>query len=610
MSHDGGETWEVIWDARDFHNGLDDWQHVSLYLGEPTPNTRIAFHAQSDMENDYSMLYFSWTIDDVMISSNGASQVVSSQVAKYRTRNISDAMQSYRPFESTKSVKSRRNIVQESSDVSSYYQVYLNGEIIADKLCSLYYVDVTDKEAGTYTYEVRAVNKQGSSEYATIQVDIAESTFNTPTNVQVTSTFYEDKNWGEVIISWDAPEGDRVPSYYSVYINGVLSGVELPLGEMGNTWVTKGVYTYEVAAVYEYPYGESERVGDQVAMDTRFTPRNLDAVIDNGVVTLSWQPAKQSDVAVQAYKVYRGNTEIATIMADESLSCIDNDIFNGTYTYSVKALYSDGVYSLPIQTIVSGYDYAFVELPYSQNFDEDLTPDNWMVEELNEVDPMYNWRFDNWFELETACNEVEGCFASISSEENEFYNIISSISTPVFDCTNVPTGESVMLNCTMDYYSAWEMAYFCLEVSNDGGESWDWFADIYPTEIVDYQYEIDVTSIAEGATPMFRFVYDGCGDGYVIIDNFKVYITDNMGVEKTNHEKTVITMIPGNCLKILAASAIENIHIYNTNGMLIKSYIGNKANQQNINLNDLNAGLYIVKVQCENSVVDEKVLVK
>ena len=610
LSHDGGKTWEVIWDARNHHNGLDDWQQVSLYLGEPTPNTRIAFHAQSDMENEWSTLYFSWTIDDVVISSNGSSSDAMHSTRQHTHRDISDSMQSYKVFNSNNSTSlNRRFAAQENDEPSSYYQVFLEGQLLADKLCSLSYIDISDKEAGTYTYEVKAVNEQGISEAATIQVTIAESTFNAPTNVQVTSEYYDEEGWGEVIITWDAPEGNRKPACYSIYVNGVLAGVEIPLGEFGNTWVAKGVYTYEVAAVYEYPYGESQRIGDQVAMNTRYPARNLEAVVDNGIVTLSWQKAKESDFTVESYKVYRGNKEIANIPAGETLTYIDNENINGVYTYSIKASYSDGELSLPIQQNILVNDYAITELPYTQEFNGDLTPDNWMIEVLNEIDPMFNWRFDNWFEIATPCTEVKGNFASISSEANEFINLICSITTPIFDSTNIPEGESVILSCTMDYYSAWESSYVCVEVSYDAGESWEWYADIYPEDITDYQYNLDITSAVENATPMFRIIYDGAGDGYVIIDNFKVYITDNLGVNKNHSEEIAISMIAGRQLLVSASSAIENVQIYNTNGMLVGAYNGNNLYRQIIELSHLHNGLYIVKVQCADNTFDAKIVI-
>ena len=610
LSHDGGETWEVIWDARNHHNGLDDWQQVSLYLGEPTPNTRIAFHAQSDMENEWSTLYFSWTIDDVVISSNGSSSDAMHSTRQHTHRDISDSMQSYKVFNTNNSTSlNRRFAAQENDEPSSYYQVFLEGQLLADKLCSLSYIDISDKEAGTYTYEVKAVNEQGISEAATIQVTIAESTFNAPTNVQVTSEYYDEEGWGEVIITWDAPEGNRKPACYSIYVNGVLAGVEIPLGEFGNTWVAKGVYTYEVAAVYEYPYGESQRIGDQVAMNTRYPARNLEAVVDNGIVTLSWQKAKESDFTVESYKVYRGNKEIANIPAGETLTYIDNENINGVYTYSIKASYSDGELSLPIQQNILVNDYAITELPYTQEFNGDLTPDNWMIEVLNEIDPMFNWRFDNWFEIATPCTEVKGNFASISSEANEFINLICSITTPIFDSTNIPEGESVILSCTMDYYSAWESSYVCVEVSYDAGESWEWYADIYPEDITDYQYNLDITSAVENATPMFRIIYDGAGDGYVIIDNFKVYITDNLGVNKNHSEEIAISMIAGRQLLVSASSAIENVQIYNTNGMLVGAYNGNNLYRQIIELSHLHNGLYIVKVQCADNTFDAKIVI-
>lgn len=610
LSHDGGQTWETIWDVRDYHNGIDEWQQASLYLGKATPNTRIAFHAQSDMSSEWSMLYFSWSIDDVIISADGASGNIAQSEASKRKRNISTAMQSHRVFEGNKTInKECRKAPQENNVPSSYYQVYLNGELLADKLCSLIYTDTSEKEAGTYTYEVKAVNEHGESETISLQVSIAESTCNAPTNVQVTSEYYEEEGWGDVTITWDAPEGDRQPAYYSVYVNGILAGIELPLGEMSNSWVARGVYTYEVAAVYNYPYGESERIGDQVAMNTRYPARNLEANLDNGLVTLTWQEAKTSDFEIEAYKVYRGNTEIASIPSGEALTCTDNEIFSGYYTYSVKALYNDGELSLPIQQGVTAYDFAITELPYTQQFNGDLTPDNWKVEILNEIDPMFQWRFDNWFEIASPSTNVEGNFASISSEANEFFNIISAITTPIFDNSNIPAGENTILSCTMDYYTAWESSYFYLEVSYDAGDTWEWYADIYPDEITDYQYSIDITSAIENATPMFRFVYDGAGDGYVVIDNFKVYYTDNMSVEKNRNDRNDISVIAGRQLSITASSAIEYIEIYTPHGMLIGKYEGNNLNRQVINLSHLHNGLYIVRAQCNDNIVDKKVVI-
>ena len=108
---------------------------------------------------------------------------------------------------------------------------------------------------------------------------------------------------------------------------------------------------------------------------------------------------------------------------------------------------------------------------------------------------------------------------------------------------------------------------------------------------------------------MFRFVYDGCGDGYVIIDNFKVYVTDNHGVNKTNNDSTEIFMTDGCQLVLSSSSAIEKVQIYNTNGMLVGEYEGNNQYRQIICLEHLHKGLYIIKVQCSDSIVGERVVI-
>ena len=63
VSHDGGQTWKALWDARYDSNGSDDWQLVSLYLGDASEGDAIvAFQALSDLDDEATGLYFTWAI--------------------------------------------------------------------------------------------------------------------------------------------------------------------------------------------------------------------------------------------------------------------------------------------------------------------------------------------------------------------------------------------------------------------------------------------------------------------------------------------------------------------------------------------------------------------
>ena len=68
-------------------------------------------------------------------------------------------------------------------------------------------------------------------------------------------------------------------------------------------------------------------------------------------------------------------------------------------------------------------------------------------------------------------------------------------------------------------------------------------------------------------------------------------------------------MIAGRQLLVSASSAIENVQVYNTNGMLVGTYDGNNMYRQIIELSHLHNGLYIVKVQCADNTFDAKIVI-
>lgn len=78
-----------------------------------------------------------------------------------------------------------------------------------------------------------------------------------------------------------------------------------------------------MTAVYENPDGESEPVGDIVALGTRPTPYNLTADrSEDGTLNLAWTAPKPSENAVEKYVVFRGNDKIgettATTLSEET----------------------------------------------------------------------------------------------------------------------------------------------------------------------------------------------------------------------------------------------------------------------------------------------------
>ena len=260
VSHDGGKTWEVIWDARYDSNGSDGWQLVSLYLGDNADGEAIvAFQALSDTENTESGLYLSWVIDDVRLLDAGTTPAAdpahSPSVRPLGNRPT------YRNFVPTGKKVARPYKPRKAPAPADCYNVYLDNKRIAKNLHSLIFTDTSDKTAGVHQYAVQAVSlsEDLTSPLAKIDVEIKKATLNPPSNVRVTYKQDEETGKYDVALTWDAPEGERKPIYYNAYANGALFGGWLEDTSVGQTGLSKGIYTYTVTAVYENPDGEIGR---------------------------------------------------------------------------------------------------------------------------------------------------------------------------------------------------------------------------------------------------------------------------------------------------------------------------------------------------------------
>ena len=339
VSHDGGKTWKALWDARYDSNGSDDWQLVSLYLGDASEGDAIvAFQALSDLDDEATGLYFTWAIDDVSLYTEATGAAAPSQP---REGKPLASLPAYRPFAMTgkKVARPMRSAYKVTGATS--YNVLIDGQMLAQQVKTTAYTDTTDKASGEYTYGVQAVNGDAVSEPVEVKVNFSAPRTNAPRNVQVTSAYDEETGKYKVNMTWDAPEGDRQPSHYECYANGALFAGWLEPNERATeqTGVNRGVQYYAVKAVYENPDGESELVGTLVAIGTRNTVSDLQASIDedNATAHLTWQAPKASEYTVEKYLVFRGGKQIAETKAT---SYDDTNIPEGDYEYNVKTVLS------------------------------------------------------------------------------------------------------------------------------------------------------------------------------------------------------------------------------------------------------------------------------
>lgn len=584
VSHDGGKTWTVAWDGRyEIAKGYGQWRHATVYLGDPADGDPIvAFNALSSESDNQTGLYCNWVIDDVALLG-------------------SKAAVDYTPAES--------------------YNVYFDNELMAMDVKAMEYTDTTAKTAGTHTYGIQAVAASGAeSDIAELRVNIEEATVNPPTNVKVTYSYDEESGKYNVDMTWDKPEGTRTPAYYMAYANGALIGGYVVDMGVGQTGIPKGFYQYTVKAVYEMPDGESEAVGDVVALGTRQAPYNMAYVCgDDNTLTLSWTAAKASDYELKAYAVFRGNEKIgettATMFAETGAP-------DGLYDYSVKAVYADGVMSLPATVSVSHGDKPVYTLPFSEDFTGGLKPGNWTIEKLtNSMKDSYLWRFDNLYELPINGGGFDSDFASICSSVAGYTNVSATIDTPPLT-RGAKDGERTLLEFDMDFKTLENVksgtaseagVYFSYD-----GEMWKAIddtlkgytaADLAQSSAtcapVHMQYDI-TDCFQDNESPLYiAWRYKGRRAYHFAIDNVKVYNTPATAIAGVKGGQSDVAYKVADGELNVSASAISRIQVYAADGACTADVTTGGAATWSL---PLGKGLNIVRVTTANGVKTFKVV--
>lgn len=572
VSHDGGQTWETLWDGTHECDFTDQWQPVSLYLGDPSAGaTMVAFHATSGSDDPDVSLFATWAIDDVRLTNGTAS---------------SAAMENF--------------------------NVYYDGEPIAEGLKALTFTDNTEKEAGEHTYAVRSCNSalEELSDPAEVTVNIKEATTNAPTNVKVTYTYDEETNKYDVLMTWDAPEGERTPAYYTAYCNNATFGDYIEENNVGQTGLSKGIYEYSVVAVYQYPDGESEAVGDQLALGTRFPARDLTATRnDDGSLSLSWEAPKESEYAVSGYKVFRGNIKLAE---QEGTSFTETESVEGCYDYSVKAIYADSFEATPATVAVENGDMPAYELPFSEDFTGGLKPGNWTVtKNRSGLKDNYLWRFDNWYDLPVSGNGFDADFASANSSSAGLTTVNTSIYTPQLVRNSIADNESTYLEFDMDYMTGGK-SFAYVAYSTDNGNNWTDLVqeltgytadDLSEGETCKPQHmSIDVTNLfANGNKVQFAWIYNGKSAQHLAIDNVNVFNADPTAINSITTAKPHYT-IENSTLR-LNADGISRVKLYKADGTLV-------ADTEATDIPLSGHGLYIVNAKTANGSFTIKLSVK
>ena len=539
VSYDGGTTWEVLWDARYDSGLLVEWQQVSLPLNKDK-KAIVAFEAIGNQNKSMDEgLYFTWAIDDVMISNSEAASNVARANMQAKSRTDIPVEKSYREFMPSTDTKavSPAKAPQQNAAVD-YYNVYLDGVLLASYLKSLNYADVTEKSAGEYVYKVTHVDAASGTESAgaELRVKIEDMKTNPPTNLRVNYVYVESGDSYTIDVAWDEPEGDRKPSCYNVYRGEEQIAYLVEDLYIEQTEVPRGIYTYSVSAVYEYPDGSSPKISKSIAIDAYFPVRNLAYKLDGANVVLNWQvPIADETQAFASYSVFRGNTCLSDDLTETSYT--DYNSPNGVYDYSVVVNYASGKKSEREYVTVSHGGAQIYSLPINENFDGGMTPANWVVFTSNDTNVKYRWRFDNFFGLSLG-GGFSGDFASINSIKSGYNVLDCELRTPRFD-TNLEEGEQLYVEFDLNYLSNSGKSALLL-CSVDGGFTW-YEVCMLPSygnsqlgqgeTCKPQKVSYELTKFVSSEPMMLCWYYTAFHDGHLSIDNVSIYAGDKAGVE-------------------------------------------------------------------------------
>ncbi len=535
ISRDNGATWTELWDGRWDMGDVDAVQQASLFLGEPTDdNTLVAFNAVSD---ELTSLYFLWMVDDVeflsadeKVLTNLKATARKSEARKAAPRDLA-LMRGFKPAAGAEKAP-RREPSEWLNNGLTTFRIYAGNMMVADYLKARHFTEYSAKDPGMYEYRVMAWNEAENREYeaASVMVDVTEFEFAAPRNPKASYEPSGDDRYA-VSVAWEAPEGDLQPSHYVVYLNGKSLGWLDPAEElsMGQTGLYKGLYNFEVEAVYAYPEGVSARVSASAAPGTVMGVGNLRVTASGTGHVIEWDAPRDVEPAPVAYSVYRG--DVALSESTPELSFTDADAPEGLYSYHVHAIYADGQVSLPASQPAPGNRTASATLPFKETFDNGHLPANWeteLVDPNGTVKDMYSWRFDNWFGIEVPAEMgVSGGFASVSGIAAGMNKLESHLITPAFE-----VGEDGAI-LKYDQFYLDELpgpsgaAQAQLSATGNNGTTW---IELENVALVDNgNVEVDLSDFA-GNTVRVRWSFLGRKSGVLAVDNVEIASASQNGV--------------------------------------------------------------------------------
>jgi hypothetical protein len=218
----------------------------------------------------------------------------------------------------------------------SHYQIYRDGTALQ---ISSYpaYTDATLPN-GQYQYQISAVYAFGESALSPALPALIQITY-------APSALQASVDGNDVLLSWESVSDIGFLSAYKIYRDGAL------LQTVTNTFYTdqnlpNGQYLYHVVA--SYSFADSEPTNSVMAqIEVPYPPANLSATVQEDTVTLAWEAPPTFSRDLLGYKIFRDGE----FLQESTLtSYSDGELDNGSYSYEVRALYTNAE-SIPGATV-------------------------------------------------------------------------------------------------------------------------------------------------------------------------------------------------------------------------------------------------------------------
>ena len=210
------------------------------------------------------------------------------------------------------------------------YKLFRDEDLISS-LTELTYTD-SDLVNDQYSYTVKAEYSTGDSEASNVVIANVEVLYPA---LDLALNISED----DVTLTWDynALSGTSIIDY-TIYKDGLILGNVTDLTYLDQA-LANGVYEYNVSV--NYLSGSSELAQAVSALvEVLYPPQNLNCIVENNSVLVTWDAAPTSSRAFLGYKLYRDNE---LIFFDETANNHrDLDLINDSYEYKLEAIYSTG----------------------------------------------------------------------------------------------------------------------------------------------------------------------------------------------------------------------------------------------------------------------------